>query len=209
MRRCDLDSPDCLAVVVDDLTKILEQVGAGDAASLNQLYDLVHAELRAMAGRKMASERPGHSLQPTALVNEAYLRLAGSEGMTWKNRRHFFAAASEAMRRTLVENARRKRQLKRGGGDGKQVELFESRIVAPVEDDKLLQVHDALEILAREDLMKAEIVKLRFFVGLKHQEIADAIGVNEKTVRRHWAVAKVRLFEIISGPSQSNGTRRS
>jgi RNA polymerase sigma factor (TIGR02999 family) len=147
----------------------------------------------------MASERPGHTLQATALVHEAYLRLSGSTGRAWENRAHFFAAAAEAMRRILVDSARRKQQHKRGGNP-EHVELCEFQIVAPAPDEKLIQVHDALDRLAREDPVKAEIVKLRYFVGLKHQEIADALGINEKTVRRHWEIAKVRLFEIISGP---------
>jgi RNA polymerase sigma factor (TIGR02999 family) len=145
----------------------------------------------------MASERPGHTLQPTALVHEAYLRLGGAEQFKFENRAHFFAAAAEAMRRILVDSARRHSQLKRGG-DREHVELNETRIAAPFEDEKLLLVNEALDDLAREDPIKAEVVKLRYFVGLKHQEIADALGVSEPTVRRHWAVARVRLFELIA-----------
>ena len=114
----------------------------------------------------------------------------------WQNRAHFLAAAAEAMRRILVENARRKLRLKRGGGH-ERVELHESAIEAPAEDEKVLQVHEALDALATEDPEKAQIVKLRFFVGLSHEEIAALIGVNEKTVRRHWEVAKVKLFQHI------------
>jgi RNA polymerase sigma factor (TIGR02999 family) len=180
-----------------ELTRLLNNAAGGDTVSLNHLYDLVFAELRAMAAHKMAAERPGHTLQPTALVNEAYLRLGRSEGFKFENRAHFFAAAAEAMRRILVDNARRHSQLKRGGNH-ERVELHETRIAAPDGDDKLLLVHEALDDLAREDPMKAEVVKLRYFVGLKHQEIADALGVSEPTVRRHWAVARVRLFELIA-----------
>ena len=180
-----------------ELTRLLNKVAGGDTVSLNQLYDLVFAELRAMAAQKMASERPGHTLQPTALVNEAYLRLGSSEGFKFENRSHFFAAAGEAMRRILVDNARRHSQLKRGGNQ-ERVEFCETRIAAPDGDEKLLLVHEALDDLAREDSMKAEVVKLRYFVGLKHQEIADALGVSEPTIRRHWAVARVRLFELIA-----------
>src|SRR6266481_6672558 len=135
---------------MSELTRLLENAAGGDTVSLNQLYDLVFAELRAIAARKMASERPGHTLQPTALVNEAYLRLGGSEGFKFENRAHFFTAAAEAMRRILVDNARRHSQLKRGGNQ-ERVELNETRIAAPVEDEKLLLVNDALEVLARED----------------------------------------------------------
>jgi RNA polymerase sigma factor (TIGR02999 family) len=182
---------------MDDLTKLLGNAANGDAHSLNQLYDQVYAELRAIAAHKMASERDGHTLQPTALVHEAYQRLGGAEHFKFANRAHFFAAAAEAMRRILVDSARRHSQFKRGG-DQERVEWHETRIAAPVEDDKLLLVNEALDALAREDPLKAEVVKLRYFVGLKHQEIADALGVSEPTVRRHWAVARVRLFELIA-----------
>lgn len=181
---------------MDDVTKLLQSAANGDSSSLDRLYELVYAELRVVAVQKMASERPGHTLQPTALVNEAYLRLGGAEGFKFENRAHFFGAAAEAMRRILVDSARRNSQLKRGGHQ-ERVELNETRIAAPVEDEKLLLVNEALDALAREDPMKAEVVKLRYFVGLKHQEIADALGVSEVTVRRHWAVARVRLFELI------------
>jgi RNA polymerase sigma factor (TIGR02999 family) len=182
---------------MSEVTKLLENAAFGDANALNQLYKQVYAELRAIAARKMASERPGHTLQPTALVNEAYLRLGGSERFKFENRAHFFASAAEAMRRILVDSARRKGQIKRGG-DRKQVELNETRIAAPMEDDKLLLVHEALDTLAREDPVKAEVAKMRYFIGLKHKEIADALGVSEPTIRRHWTVAKVRLFELIA-----------
>ena len=162
---------------MSELTEVMVKASGGDTVSFNQLYDSVFAELRAIAARKMASERPGHTLQPTALVNEAYLRLGGSEGFKFENRAHFFGAAAEAMRRILVDSARRKNQLKRGGNQ-ERIELNETRIAAPVEDEKLLLVDEALNILAREDPVKAEVVKLRYFVGLKHQEIADALGVS-------------------------------
>jgi len=189
---------------MSDVTKLLENAAGGDAHSLNQLYEQVYAELRTIAAKKMATERPGHTLQPTALVHEAYLRLGGAQGFRFENRAHFFSAAAEAMRRILVDSARRHVQLKRGG-DLERVELHETRIAAPVEDEKLLQINEALEALAREDPLKAEVVKLRYFVGLKHQEIADALGVAEITIRRHWAVARVRLFELIAGQPASTG----
>jgi RNA polymerase sigma factor (TIGR02999 family) len=182
---------------MNELTLLLNNAAGGDTVSLNQLYEQVYAELRAIAVQKMAYERPGHTLQPTALVNEAYLRLGGAEGFKFENRSHFFAAAAQAMRRILVDSARRHGKLKRGG-DQERVELHETRIAAPVEDEKLLLVHEALDDLAREDPIKAEVVKLRYFVGLKHQEIADALGISEVTVRRHWAVARVKLFELIA-----------
>lgn len=182
---------------MSELTRLLGNAAAGDALARDQFYELVYAELHAIATRKMASERPSHTLQPTALVNEAYLRLGGSEGYKFENRAHFFAAAAEAMRRILVDSARRKSQLKRGG-NRERVEFCETRIAAPDEDEKLLLVNEALDALAREDSMKAQVAKLRYFVGLKHQEIADVLGVSEPTIRRHWAVAKIRLFELIA-----------
>ena len=190
---------------MNDLTRLLRNAAHGDAHSLNQLFDQVYAELRAIAAHKMAAERDGHTLQPTALVHEAYQRLGGAEHFKFANRAHFFAAAAEAMRRILVDSARRHGQLKRGG-DQERVEWHETRIAAPVEDDKLLLVNEALDALAREDPLKAEVVKLRYFVGLKHQEIADALGVSEPTIRRHWAVARVRLFELVGLRSVSPET---
>ena len=179
-----------------DVTKLLADAAGGDTLALNRLYDAVYAELRALAVQKMASERPGHTLQPTALVHEAYLRLGSAAGFKFENRAHFFAAAAEAMRRILVDSARRHRQLKRGGGQ-EHVELEETQIAAPDEDEKLLLVNEALDTLAREEPLTAEVVKLRYFVGLKHQEIADALGLGESTVRAYWAAARVRLFELI------------
>lgn len=186
----------CLPARMSDVTKLLANAAGGDAASLNQLYEQVYAELRAIAIQKMASERPDHTLQPTALVHEAYLRLGGAERFKFENRAHFFSSAAEAMRRILVDNARRRRQLKRGG-DQERVELSETRIAAPVEDERLLLVNEALDALAREDPMNAQVAKMRYFVGLTHREIADALGVSEITIHRHWAVARVRLFELI------------
>lgn len=182
---------------MSEVTKLLGSASGGDAGSLDRLYEMVYAELRSIATSKMASERPGHTLQATALVHEAYLRLGGSEKFQFENRAHFFASAAEAMRRILVDSATRNGRLKRGGGR-ERVELAETRIAAPAEDGKLLLVNEVLDALAREDPMKAEVVKLRYFVGLKHQEIADALGLSEVTIRRHWAVARVRLFELIN-----------
>ena len=179
------------------VTALLGDWSRGDPSALDQLLPLIYAELRRIAERQLQRERVGHTLQPTALVHEAYLRLGGAEPFQFENRAHFFAAAAEAMRRILVDSARRHAQLKRGG-DLERVDFEETRIAAPVEDDKLLLVNEALEALAREDPLKAEVVKLRYFVGLKHQEIADALGVSEPTIRRHWAVARVRLFELIT-----------
>jgi len=179
-----------------DVTRILERAQQGDPSAAIELLPLVYNELRRLAAAKMARERPDQTLQPTALVHEAWLRLGGDAQPAWQNRAHFLGAASEAMRRILVENARSKLRLKRGGGN-ERIELHESAIEAPADDEKILQVNEALDALAAEDPQKAQIVKLRFFAGLNHQEIAALLGVNEKTVRRHWEVAKVRLFRNI------------
>ena len=190
------DAPQSEAGTGGEMTRILERAQKGDSKAAAALLPLVYAELRRLAADKMAREAPGQTLQPTALVHEAWLRLGGEDQPAWQNRAHFLGAASEAMRRILVENARRKLRLKRGGGN-ERVELHESAIEAPVDDEKILQVNEALDALAAEDPQKAQIVKLRFFAGLNHHEIAALLGVNEKTVRRHWEVAKVRLFQNI------------
>jgi RNA polymerase sigma factor (TIGR02999 family) len=181
---------------VDEITQILEATNGSERQVSEQLLPLVYGELRRLAAAHLAREAPGHTLQPTALVHEAWLRLAGNGDRSWQNRAHFFGAAAEAMRQVLVANARRKLRLKRGGGQS-PAELEESAIAAPAEDEKVLQVHEALEVLAKEDPEMAHLVKLRFFVGLNYDEIAALLGVNEKTVRRHWEVAKVRLFQSI------------
>jgi RNA polymerase sigma factor (TIGR02999 family) len=179
----------------DDVTRILNDLGKG-----GELSEALYAELKRMAAAKMTRERAGHTLQPTALVNEAWLRLVGAEGQGWwENRRHFFGAASEAMRRILVENARRRQCGKRGGG-AEEIALDhapELALAAPQDDEKILQVHEALATLEKDDPLKAEIVRLRYFAGFTHAEIAHALALNEKTVRRHWTVAKIRLYRAI------------
>lgn len=181
---------------MSDVTRILDAIQHGNPQAADKLLPLVYNELRRLAAHKMANEHPGQTLQPTALVHEAWLRLVGAGDSQWQNRAHFFFAAAEAMRRILIDNARRKQALRRGGGQVR-VELEATALEAPADDDKILQVNEALEALAAEDPAKAEIVKLRYFVGLSHEEIATLLGVNEKTVRRHWEVAKVRLFQSI------------
>jgi len=182
---------------MSEITQVLNAIEHGDQRAAQDHLPLVYDELRHLAAAKMAREAPGQTLQPTALVHEAWLRLGGDDQLPWQNRAHFLGAAAEAMRRILVENARRKLRIKRGGGS-ERIELHESAIEAPAEDEKVLQVHEALDALASEDPVKAQIVKLRFFVGLNHDEIAALLGVNEKTVRRHWEVAKVKLFQRIT-----------
>ena len=181
---------------VSDVTRLLGAIEHGDPQATEELLPLVYEELRKLAAHKMAHEPPGQTLQPTALVHEAWLRLAGCGPQHWDGRGHFFAAAAEAMRRILVENARRKRRLRHGGGL-QRVSLEDAEIAADAEDDKLLQVDEALDELALEDPLQAQVVKLRFFMGLTSSELANALGVSEKTVLRYWAHAKVWLYDRI------------
>ena len=145
----------------------------------------------------MVKENPGHTLQPTALVHEAYLRLMGDAGQHWENRRHFFAAAAEAMRRILVENARRK-QRQRHGGEWKRVDLAGLDVAVTAEDDQLLLVNEALAKLEKEDPESAELIKLRFFVGLPNIQAAKILNMSERTAKRNWAYARAWLFEEIT-----------
>ncbi len=161
------------------------------------LMKVLYQELKKLAYARMAAEREGHTLGPTALVHEAWLRLEKSSPEAWRDRSQFFAAASEAMRRILVESARRRLAIKRGSGT-EAVPLEELEIPGEIDDEKIIEVHEALDQLAKEDPLKAQIVKLRFFSGMEHQEIATLLNVNEKTVRRHWALAKVRLYQTIT-----------
>lgn len=156
----------------------------------------LYAELKRIAAGRMALERPGQTLNATALAHEAWLRLEKSSPEQWRDRRQFFAAAAEAMRRILVESARRRIAAKRGGNES-PVPLEGLEIMAPVADERLLDVHAVLDRLEAEDELKARIVKLRFFSGMDHDEIAALLEVNEKTVRRHWALAKVWLYKAI------------
>jgi len=181
---------------MSEVTRILDSIDQGDTKAAEQLLPLVYEELRRLATHKMAHEPPGQTLQATALVHEAYLKLVGSQRQEWNNRAHFFSAAAEAMRRILVDNARRKRNVKHGG-DLERIDF--SSITAAVEHDseKLLRVHEVLDQLAIEDPVKAEVVKLRYFVGLKHREVASAMGLSEATVRRHWTFSRAWLYQAM------------
>src|SRR6266702_1060707 len=154
---------------MSNVTRILQAVGSGDGKAAGDLLPLVYEELRKLAGQKMAHEPAGHTLQPTALVHDAWLRLVNSDQRTWQNRAHFFAAAAEAMRRILIESARRKRALRHGGANPR-VNLEDVEIPAAQHDERLLAVHDALDKLAAQDKKIAELVKLRFFTGLTNKE---------------------------------------
>ena len=181
---------------MSDVTRILDAIQQGDPKAAEELLPLVYEELRKLAAHKMANEAAGHTLQPTALVHEAWLRLVGNQGQRWENHAHFFGAAAEAMRRILIEKARRRQRARHGGGQ-ERVDLDELAIVAPESDERLLQVQEALDQLAAEDKVKADVVKLRFFVGLTDHEVAEALGLSERTVERHWAYAKPWLFRVI------------
>jgi RNA polymerase sigma factor (TIGR02999 family) len=177
-----------------EVTQVLAAVAAGEPQATDKLLPLVYEELRRVAAAQLANERPGQTLQATALVHEAYLRLVGGGATSWENRRHFFAAAAEAMRRILVERARRKRRL-RHGGDHRRVELDADDIAIDVPSVDLLALDEALDRLAAEDPPKADLVKLRFFAGLGEQEAADVLGISRPTAARHWAYARAWLFD--------------
>jgi RNA polymerase sigma factor (TIGR02999 family) len=179
------------------VTPALEDLGNGAAHAAVELLPLVYTELRRLAASKMAKESPGHTLQATALVHEAYLRLAGGDNpQQWHNRTHFFGAAAEAMRRILIENARRKMRAKRGGR-WERVEFHNVEIAAPTPEDKLLQINAFVDELASENPVEAQVVKLHYFVGLSLVEMADALCLSVATVRRRLAFAKIWLMQRI------------
>ncbi len=178
---------------MSDVTQILERVERGEGHAAEELLPLVYEELRKLAAARMASEAPGQTLQATALVHEAWLRLVGSENPKFDGRGHFFAAAAEAMRRILIDRARQKLSLKRGAGAAR-VNLEELEVAAAADDDTLLAVDEALTKLMREDPAAAEFIKLRFFVGFTNSEAAQALGIPERTARRHWSFGRAWLF---------------
>jgi RNA polymerase sigma factor (TIGR02999 family) len=177
-----------------DYTRMLNGSGAAEDGDV---FSGLYAELKKIAAGRMALERSDHTLNATALVHEAWLRIQKSSPEKWRDRKQFYAAAAEAMRRILVESARRRIAAKRGGGEA-CVPLDGIDPPAPVDDDRLLGIHEVLDRLEAEDEIKAQIVKLRFFSGMNHDEIAALMEINEKTVRRHWALAKVWLYQQIN-----------
>jgi len=181
---------------MSELARIIRAIDSGDRKAGDELLPLVYQELRQLAAHKMANEAPGHTLQPTALVHEAWLRLAGNENQRWENRAHFFGAAAEAMRRILIDNARRKRTI-RHGGENERVDLEGVEITATADDDELLAVNEALEKFATIDKQKAELVKLRYFVGMTIEQAAEASGISVATAKRHWAYARAWLHQEI------------
>jgi RNA polymerase sigma factor (TIGR02999 family) len=186
---------------VSDVTRVLEAVQKGDPQAADQLLPLVYDELRKLAASKMAHETPGHTLQATALVHEAWMRLVGNENPKFDGRAHFFAAAAEAMRRILIDQARRKHAARHGGGQ-QRLDIMDVDPACAAAADELLAVHDALDKLAAQDPRKADIVKLRYFVGMTIAEAAEILGVSEPTAKRDWAYARAWLYEEIENPGR-------
>lgn len=182
---------------MSDVTRILTAIEQGDPRATDELLPLVYQELRRLAAHKMASEPAGHTLQATALVHEAWLKLVDSPAKSWQNRAHFFGAAAEAMRRILIDRARRKRRQRRGSG-AEHVDADNIEIAGPMPDDQLLALNDALDRFAALEPQQAELVKLRYFVGLKIGDAADVLGISEATAKRWWVYAKAWLFTEIS-----------
>ena len=179
---------------MSDVTRILDAIQQGDPKATEELLPLVYEELRKLAAHKMANEAPGQTLQPTALVHEAWLRLTGNENQEWNGRGHFFAAAAEAMRRILVENARRKQRVKHGGAM-QRIDLTTLDVAIITHDEHLLAVNEALDKLAARDPLGAELIKLRFFAGLSNVDAARMLGIPERTAKRTWAYARAWLYE--------------
>ena len=188
---------------MSEVTRILQSIDQGDAKAAEELLPLVYEELRKLAAQKMAREQPGHTLQATALVHEAWLRLGADAQPGWQNRSHFFGAAAEAMRRILVERARRKHREKRGSG-AEHLDVDELEIAAPLgNEEESLAIHEALDRLAAHDARKAEVVKLRYFVGCSFEETAEVLGISVPTAKRDWAYARAWLHQELqqTGPA--------
>jgi len=180
---------------MSDVTQLLNALGQSGSGSRDQLLDAIYRELRAVAGNMMARELPGHTLQPTALVHEAWLRLGGDKA-AWKNRAHFFGAAGEAMRRILIDQARRRQTARRGGGVD-PLPLGEMEVATEATDDEVLAVHEALDRFATSHPRQAELVKLRYFVGMNLAQAAEALEISQPTAKRDWSYARAWLGEEI------------
>jgi RNA polymerase sigma factor (TIGR02999 family) len=183
---------------MSEITRILDQVQQGEPQAAEQLLPLIYDELRRLAAHKLSLLPAGQTLQATSLVHEAYLKLTGGEKQDWESRRHFFAAAAEAMRHILIDRARRRSRF-RHGANAERVDLDAIEIPEPAKDEVLLQLNDALDELQTVSPERAEIVKLRFFAGFSEAEIAAVLNVSERSVQRHWSCAKAWLFERIEG----------
>ena len=181
---------------VSEVTKVLEAAQRGDRKAAEELLPLVYDELRRLAGHKMASEPQGQTLQPTALVHEAWLRLTRDQNAAWDGRAHFFAAAAESMRRILVENARRKQAVRHGGGK-QRLDIHELEVASPAANDQLLAVNEALDKLTAQNPRQAELVKLRYFVGMTNEEAAQAMGISLRSAKYYWTHARAWLYQEI------------
>jgi len=187
---------------VSDVTRILSAIEQGDPSAADQLLPLVYEELRLLAAQKMAHEKPGQTLQATALVHEAYVRLVDVDKVQhWDSRGHFFTAAAEAMRRILVECARRKKRLRHGGGRDRQ-ELDDAVLAVEIRPDELLEIDDAIETLQRRDGQTAQLVKLYYFTGMTIEQAAETLGISARTAYRDWAYARAWLFRRVRGEDQ-------
>ena len=182
---------------MSDVTRILTAIEQGDPRAADELLPAVYQELRRLAAQKLSRERPGQTLQATALVHEAYIRLVGAEGQNWRSRTHFFAAAAEAMRRILIENARRKQRLKRGGGR-QRVDLEDADLAIDEPSTDLVALDEALTKLAEDDPVVAELVKIRYFAGLTLAQAAELLGISRRTADRYWAYARAWLYQEIT-----------
>jgi RNA polymerase sigma factor (TIGR02999 family) len=181
----------------EEVTGLLRAWSDGDQAALDKLMPLVYAELHRLAKRYMGREHAGHTLQTSALVNEAYLRLVDAHGVRWQNRTHFFAVSAQIMRRILVDFARARQNLKRGGG-ARQVTLDEGLVVSPESGADLLALDEALEKLAALNPRQSKVVELRYFGGLNEEEVAAALNVSSRTVRHDWSLARAWLYRELS-----------
>ncbi len=180
-----------------DVTRILNAIEQGDARAIDELLPVVYQELRHLAAQRLSREPPGQTLQATALVHEAYIRLVGEEARTWKSRGHFFAAAAEAMRRILIENARRKQSLKRGG-DRQRVDIDDAQLSIEEPSEDIVVLDEALTKLTQEDPEVAEMVKLRYFAGLTIEQAAEILGISCRTADRYWSYARAWLYQEIT-----------
>jgi RNA polymerase sigma factor (TIGR02999 family) len=179
-----------------DATQLLADAGGGDPKAADKLLDLVYEELRRLATSKMAREAPGQTLQPTALVHEAWLRLVGTKNPNFENRAHFFAAAAEAMRRILIDRARRKLTVRHGGGC-ERVDVDEQDLALPAADQQLLAMNEALDNLAKEYPLQANVVKLRYFAGMTNEETAEVLNISVTSAKRYWTFARAWIFNEI------------
>jgi RNA polymerase sigma factor (TIGR02999 family) len=182
---------------MSEVTRILTAIEHGDVRAAEELLPLVYQELRQLAAQRLSKEAPGQTLQATALVHEAYIRLVGAEDPNWSGRGHFFSAAAEAMRRILIDIARRKKRQKHGGGY-QRVDLDAANLTSEMCSDELIALDEALEKLTKDDKVSAELIKLRFFVGLTMEQAAEILGISQRTADRNWAYARAWLYKEIS-----------